>query len=56
MADTVHIPVAKKLRTENAGTGYGAENQHIKNKQQLIGNGYTGHFHSAYPADHNIIQ
>ena len=56
MADTVHIPVAKKLRTENAGTGYGAENQHIKNKQQLIGDGYTGHFHSAYPADHNIIQ
>ena len=54
--NAVHIVITVKLRTENARPGHSAEDDQIKNKQQLVCNRNAGHFHGAYPTDHHIIQ
>ena len=56
MTHTVHIVVPEKLCAKYARTGYSAKHKHIKDKNQLVCNGNTGHFYGAYPSDHYIIQ
>ena len=50
------VTAAKELGTENAGTGHGTEDAEVEDKDQLVGDGNTGHLGGTHRSDHNVVQ
>ena len=50
------ITASVKLCSEDPRAGYGSENTKIKYKNQLIGNGHTGHLLRSHLAYHDVVQ
>ena len=50
------IPLSVKLDTKDPGGGQSAKDGQVKDKDQLIDNGYAAHLLRSHPPDHNIVK